>query len=194
MKKYLFRKHLSILFIFLYIVFVVLIYVLYQGPETNMSTIVDTENNGNKSSINIEISSLSKTVTFRGIEIAGKWYNPNDIMVEKNNWIENPDEATYTSVDNSPLVVKIPKSEGGRITFNTGPEQGIVQLKVNEQIIQYDLSTEKFLEQGLAFDLPQSSTSKVSVYSPNQRAVMFLLIIMLLMILTIQFIKRRVKL
>lgn len=194
MKKYLFQKHLSILFIFLYIVFVVLIYVLYQGPETNMSTIVDTENNGNKSSINIEISSLSKTVTFRGIEIAGKWYNPNDIMVEKNNWIENPDEATYTSVDNSPLVVKIPKSEGGRITFNTGPEQGIVQLKVNEQIIQYDLSTEKFLEQGLAFDLPQSSTSKVSVYSPNQRAVMFLLIIMLLMILTIQFIKRRVKL
>lgn len=194
MKKRLFLKRLGILFIFLYVVLVVSIYALYKGPETNTYNKTIKENNGEETGINIEISALSKTVTFRGIDVMGKWYNPNDIIIEKNNWIENPNESTYTSVDSTPLVVKIPNVNGIHITFNTGPEQGIVQLKVGNQTIQYDLSAEEFFEQGLAFELPQPLFDGNSTYSSIQKAVLFLLIIILLMLLTIQLIKRHVKL
>lgn len=63
------------------------------------------------------------------------------------------EQDTYTSIDATPLIVKIPQGKQRTITFNVGPEEGEVCVKVGEETLSFNLKQSEVVETGLPFAL-----------------------------------------
>ena len=98
-----------------------------------------------------------KPVTYRGAADGGNWYSPSDTVTSAGNWSVDWDQMTYTATDDSPLVVKLPRSSGRTLTFNAGPDQGKAKIVTEAEAYEIDLCHPETVALGLPHDLPDSA-------------------------------------
>lgn len=143
----------------------------------------------NPDSLNIEIKAVadSGSVTFRGMSIDEKWYNPKDVITSNSNWIEDDTGFLFTAVDESSLYLKIPKGESYGITFDVGPEQGIVQIVVEDEMLEIDLQSDADVEEGLSFDLKMLSEIGLGEYEKNRNGAVVICALVIIMLMFVVF-------
>ncbi len=178
MKKSISKKFLF--FVFIYFILVILIYKYYgkDNSEYLKVTLTAVQNSGK--------------VTFRGMLIDKKWFNPNDVIITNEGWIEDKNGIEYTAIGGKNLVLQIPVGESYSITFNTGPEQGVVQIEVAGKILENNLWAETDSELGRAYELSSSfmNLNEMDEYMLNCNAVIVMIIILVLMIVLICFMRK----
>lgn len=103
-------------------------------------------------------------VTFRGGEVDGVWYSPGDMQASGGNWTEDPVQATYTAVDGQPLEIDVPAGEERTLTFNAGPDEGVAEVDIGGEHIEFDLKNESVVELGLPHQLPASGHKEIPVF------------------------------
>lgn len=142
--------------------------------------------NSRQQEVSLTADIANGEVTFRGVSLDGKWYNPNDLIVSgRDNWQENVDEMTYTAVDKSPLTLRLPKGEVCSITFNSGPDTGSVDIGVYHQVIKIDTRADHELEFGQAYDLPVVPIFENADYILNRNALIGFIVMFGIMSLVI---------
>lgn len=116
-------------------------------------------------------------VTFRGGEVDGVWYSPADMHVSGGSWTEDPEQATYTAVDDQPLEIDVPTGEARTLTFNAGPDEGVAEIVIGDESLEFDLNNESVVELGLPHPLPASGHRTIPAFVwPLAAAVIFLLL------------------
>lgn len=104
----------------------------------------------------VSIVAQEGNVIYRGASINDQWYSPSDTVVRSDGWIFDENEVTYRAESQQPLEVELPIGENRTVTFNAGPDEGIVKIICNNEEIIYDLSNEEIVPLGLPYNLPNS--------------------------------------
>lgn len=104
----------------------------------------------------VSIVAQEGNVIYRGASINDQWYSPSDTVVRSDGWIFDENEVTYQAESQQPLEVELPIGENRTVTFNAGPDEGIVKIICNNEEIIYDLSNEQTVPLGLPYNLPNS--------------------------------------
>lgn len=119
----------------------------------------------------------SGNVTFRGAAVDDRWYSPTDIVVDSANWLYDDEQVTFQAVDSQALEIALPGGSERTLTFNAGPDEGIVLVDINGEILEFNLWNENFIELGLPYEVPAFSMLCIlkQVYIPV--AAIFVLIL-----------------
>lgn len=132
---------------------------------------------------NVLITAQSGSVIFRGAAVDGRWYSPTDIIVDSANWLYDDEQATFQAVDSQALEIALPGGSERTLTFNAGPDEGIVLVDINGEILEFNLWNENFIELGLPYEVPAFSMLCIlkQVYIPV--VAIFILILLACVIL-----------
>lgn len=103
----------------------------------------------------------SGNVTFRGAIIDNQWYNPTDIVEDSANWLYDNEYVTFTAVDEEALLIALPSGDSRTLTFNVGPDEGIVFVDVNEESLEFNLWNEQYIKVGCSFSVPAFNTQSI---------------------------------
>ncbi|MHC1732032.1 MAG: ArnT family glycosyltransferase [Bacteroidales bacterium] len=107
-------------------------------------------------------ASVGTDVTFRGASVDGTWYNVGDI-VSGENWkidIASQTLTWYGQNQGRSISIQLPNGIKRSLIFNTGPDQGMVQVETNGQILRLDLYNESVVKLGREYELPILNTKK----------------------------------
>lgn len=133
---------------------------------------------GTPTDMSISAAQDGGPVTFRGAVVDGKWLNISDVLVSAGNWAEDPEQLTYTSTDDSPLLLELPQGKERSLVFNAGPGEGTAVVEYGEEDeLEFDLYSETAMEQGLNYPIPEKDRQ---LYVLPVAAAVFFVIFMLL--------------
>lgn len=154
---------------------------IFTGFVTYMAT-------GHLSEINrgvdiIRMSAQEGEVTYRGAAMGDIWYSPSDTVIKSDGWEVNWDEATYRATDGQYLEVALPRGGGRTLTFNAGPDQGVVKIVINENEQYFSLYNDTIVPLGLPYHLLDSNTQeKTTMYLGTSvgASIIFTILVLLL--------------
>lgn len=140
-----------------------IIALLVAFASYNLSTHFLNTGNGNTL---ITISALGDrnekssdtSVVFRGASVDDKWYSPRDILAE-GSWVEGEDKGgeilTWDDkVKDHSIAINLPSGSNRSLTFNMGPDQGMVNVSIERNNIPLDLYNENTVNLGWSYVLP----------------------------------------
>ena len=141
------------------VVAIFLTFVVFStGMSINIADIIGiTNSHGEATTVLMYNETPMTSVTYRGAAVDGKWVSSQESILNQGNWIFDEEQDTYTSIDATPLIVKIPQGKQRTITFNVGPEEGEVCVKVGEETLSFNLKQSEVVETGLPFALQQNT-------------------------------------
>lgn len=96
---------------------------------------------------------VETSISLRGGMHADVWYNAYDI-VDSGAWRYDAEEGTYSSKNDEILTLKVPVCSQFALVFNAGPNEGVVQIKVGNNVYLCDLYQETESEYGYQYSLP----------------------------------------
>lgn len=100
----------------------------------------------------------SGEVAFRGGSVDGVWINATDHVVEDGGWIYDSEQAMYTAATGETLVFDLPAGNERALTFNVGPDAGVVLVDIDGTHLELNLWNENVVELGLPYGVPGFST------------------------------------
>lgn len=110
----------------------------------------------------------SGIVTFRGAQVDETWYNPQDLIVSADGWDFQEEENVLTDTAGNPVILNLPIGVERILVFNVGPEEGVVNISVNRNALEWNLYRAEQAEFGERFQLPYvrfSNKIKLSILS-----------------------------
>lgn len=112
----------------------------------------------------ITITAPDGDVTFRGIMADGQWYNPKNLD-PVGNWEFDASNGTYHAITDAPMTVRLPASAKIDFVFNSGPNEGSVELRKRDNALTFSLHATEEAEYGLAVSFPEANTALWKIYS-----------------------------
>lgn len=106
------------------------------------------------SRVSITAQEGSGEVTFRGAAVDGVWIGPGDHLIEDGGWAYDLEQAVYTAVNNNSLIFNLPAGEERFLTFNAGPDAGVVLVDIDGEHFEFNLWNENVVELGLPYEVP----------------------------------------
>ena len=96
----------------------------------------------------------SGTVTFRGAMIDGNWYGAAQLIVSAEGWVLQEEEDVLTDAEGNALELRLPVGTERALVFNIGPDEGIVNASVGQNVLQWNLYSAETVDYGNGFQLP----------------------------------------
>lgn len=93
-------------------------------------------------------------IVFRGAYIDNKWVNPQEIVINKRNWLFNQADNTYSSNTEESLSLGVYFDNSLKLVFNTGPNYGSVFVAYKNNSNEIVLTSNSFNPYGNAFSIP----------------------------------------
>lgn len=93
-------------------------------------------------------------IVFRGAYIDNKWVNPQEIVINKRNWLFNQADNTYSSNTEENLSLGVYFDNSLKLVFNTGPNYGSVFVAYKNNSNEIALTSNSFNPYGHAFSIP----------------------------------------
>lgn len=156
------KKMLPGFLILLYVGLLGCIFLQNKYLESNKKVIITTQTG-------------SGTVTFRGAQVDNTWYDPQDITISAEGWSFGEEENILTDTAGAPLELNLPIGRDRFLVFNVGPEEGNVNISVNQSAFEHDLYRAERAELGERIYLPYVRFSNKTKLSAASACVLFLL-------------------
>ena len=126
----------------------------------------------------ISITAQDKNVTFRGASIDGEWWGPDVIVDDIASWSKT-ENNTLTAVNDQSLIISLPTGRNRALYFNSGPNEGIVVVNVNEENFEFNLKSDVAYELGYPYNLPNLDVA--SRYDITVNTILFIVVLSLFM-------------
>ena len=94
------------------------------------------------------------TVTFRGAMVDGNWYGTSQVAVSMEGWSLQQEEDILTDTAGNVLELKLPVGTERTLVFNIGPDEGIVNVSVGQNVLHWNLYSAETVDYGGSFRLP----------------------------------------
>ncbi len=114
--------------------------------------------------VTITVESSGKHIAFRGAQVDGNWYNPSELAASSAGWLYDEEQGKYTAVGKQPLIINLPVGTQRALTFDAGPKEGIVTVRIADEELTFDLWDVNEIELGLPYDLPDNHLSEYRRY------------------------------
>ena len=139
--------------------------------------------------ITVQSCPNSGEVTFRGAIVDENWYGIQSVVISSEGWVLNEEVDTLTDTTGNALELKLPIGMKRTLIFNVGPEEGIVDVYVNQNLLEWNLYREKSIDFGEEFQLPYVRFSnKIKL---NMVAIFILVLLTAAMLAANLYLKRR---
>lgn len=104
--------------------------------------------------IMVQVQPNTGAVTFRGAMVDGTWYDASQVTVSATGWTLQEEDDILTNTAGNMLELKLPVGTERTLVFNVGPSEGIVDVSVGENFLQWNLYREETVNYGSSFQLP----------------------------------------
>ncbi len=104
--------------------------------------------------IMVQVQPNTGAVTFRGAMVDGTWYGASQVTVSATGWTLQEEDDILTNTAGNMLELKLPVGTERTLVFNVGPSEGIVDVSVGENFLQWNLYREETVNYGSSFQLP----------------------------------------
>lgn len=104
--------------------------------------------------IMVQVQPNTGAVTFRGAMIDGNWYGASQLIVSAEGWVLQEAEDVLTDAEGNALELRLPVGTERTLVFNVGPGEGIVDVSVGENFLQWNLYREETVSYGNGYQLP----------------------------------------
>lgn len=130
--------------------------------------------------VSISAEEKGKNVTFRGAMVDDKWLNPSELVIISGNWVNDPEQETYTSTDGQPIRLILPLGKDRKLVFNVGPDEGTASVELNEENLEFDLYSDAEVESGGSYSVPDSVPEGLPLYMLILIAALYFALFMLM--------------
>lgn len=146
------------------------------------------ENKNFSEKIQIYADILGGKVIYRGAMIDGIWYDPMETVVASGEWIFCEEDRTFIATrEDDPLTIHLPRYSERSMTFDVGPKHGIARVKLSNETVCFDLSSEVEVPLGRPYKLP---TSQVLIRNGNV-AVFAATVVFILAVLVVLYLSKK---
>lgn len=131
--------------------------------------------------ISVDRSNLSvnQTFNFRGAIIDGQWFNPES-LAEAGEWNLDSQNHFILFTERTPVVIKVPINKNVNLIFDSGPEEGKINILSKDQISTYDLYNSTIQDKGV----PLYRSVEDQIYFWFVFVLVFILIVFLAILIT----------